>query len=272
MIDEEWDILVIFDSCRYDIFRDTYKEYFPNAKLTKATNKYITSTEDWLLNTFSNKDCSNIVYMCPIYSLREWIKNWPGEHKFFHHVIEVWRTHWNREMETVLPDDMMKLSINTIKEYDDKRIVIHFMQPHHPYMYWGGHKTKTDDLKPYLGDKKPVKKISYKRKFADFIEGICPHLFWRFTGRLNMLPEWNLGYIWYKHGRDGVVKGYTEDLKYILGCAKKIHNQFPNKKMVISADHGEELGDGKIHKIYRMNYKLQRPKTKQVLEVPWCEV
>ena len=271
MIDKDWDILVIFDSCRYDIFSEYYKEIFPEAKLSKRDNTPfgITSTQDWIDHTFSQKNCSDIVYVCPIYSLKDWIKDCSS--KFFK-VIEVWRTHWNREMETVLPDDMTGVAMDVIEKYKEKRIIIHYMQPHHPYLHWGGHKTKGDKLKPFLGDEKPVKHISYKRKLANIAEGICPHLFWRITGRLGKLPKWNLGYIWYMHGREGVIRGYTMDLLYIMECVNKIKMRFPDKKIVISADHGEELGDGRIHKIYRMNYKLQRPKTKQVLEVPWCEL
>ncbi|MCJ7571779.1 MAG: hypothetical protein MUO82_07880 [Candidatus Thermoplasmatota archaeon] len=36
IIDKEWDFLIIFNACRYDIFKDIYQNYFPSETLKMA--------------------------------------------------------------------------------------------------------------------------------------------------------------------------------------------------------------------------------------------
>lgn len=42
--------------------------------------------------------------------------------------------HWDRKTQTVLPEDMVKKAIEVHKKYPDKRLVIHFVKPHLPYI------------------------------------------------------------------------------------------------------------------------------------------
>lgn len=88
---------------------------------------------------------------------------------------------------------------------------------------------------------------------------------WRLGKKLGVEPQWMLAKIWYKYGREGIIKGYREDLKLALRHVKKLLARYPTKHFVITADHGERLGENG-------NYRHQGNRDKEVIEVPWLEV
>ena len=80
-----------------------------------------------------------------------------------------------------------------------------------------------------------------------------------------------------KYGKSGLIKAYRENLKMVLDYAAKLCARLPHKKIVITSDHGELLGEegayehpnGPIDKIFN-NLSLKRKKILQ--EVPWLSV
>jgi len=257
----KWDVLIVLDSCRYDIFKKVYREIFNNGKLEMILSDHV-ATDTWLMDAFSGWDCNDMVYMCPIFSLKKWVRNWTEQKYIFHHVEEVWDSNWDLNTGTVLAKDMTKESLRLMEKYKDKRFFIHYMQPHWPYLYYGGNVSRIG-LKPMA-----PRKTSLKRKLAYKAEKVSQEMFWRVAGRLGLLPKWDIGYLWYTKGREGILKGYTEDLKGAMKYVKQIMDKYPEKKFVITADHGEELGDSR-RKMYRYGPDGGRPKTQKVAEVPW---
>ncbi|PTD94209.1 hypothetical protein C9439_03940 [archaeon SCG-AAA382B04] len=59
LLDEEWDICIVLDACRYDVFKDLYKEYL-RGELEKRKSKG-SNTLSWLKNTFPKT--YNITYV-----------------------------------------------------------------------------------------------------------------------------------------------------------------------------------------------------------------
>ena len=58
---------------------------------------------------------------------------------------------------------------------------------------------------------------------------------------------------------------YIGNLRYVLHYVKEIEQQNPEKKIVITADHGECLGEnGK--------YGHKGKKGKEISDVPWLEI
>jgi len=48
--------------------------------------------------------------------------------------IPVYLNGWNDQLKTVPPENVYFASLEAIKKYNDKRFIIHFMQPHHPFL------------------------------------------------------------------------------------------------------------------------------------------
>jgi hypothetical protein len=142
IMDENWDNLIILDGCRLDVF----KEY---ADLPGETDSKISrgsSTVEFLRGNLSGESFSDTVYITanPQYYKHDFNSS-------FHYVENVWKEDgWDEEFGTVLPEAMKKYTLGANKEYPNKRIIAHFMQPHYPFVNSG-----FDDDKGHLtGDKK----------------------------------------------------------------------------------------------------------------------
>jgi hypothetical protein len=135
VVEEEWDNLIVLDSCRYDAFE---KVNFIPGKLEPKTSQG-TTTIQWLNQNFTDY-YDDIVYLSPVVWLKE------DNHKDFNyqrkrfesskhfHAVEMLHDNENgieRGKHSKLEDAVEK-SINFSKKYPNKRKIIHFSQPHLP--------------------------------------------------------------------------------------------------------------------------------------------
>ena len=80
-----------------------------------------------------------------------------------------------------------------------------------------------------------------------------------------------------KYGKSGLREAYRENLRIVLDYVAKLYMRFSEKKIIITADHGELLGEegayehpnGPIDKIFN-NLFSKRKKILQ--EIPWLKV
>jgi len=130
VVKEEWDNLIILDACRYDYFKDEYSKYL-KGRLNKK-NSLGGTTEEWLRKNFDKKN--DIVYI----SANPFINNLKRKGQFwssnFYKVVSLWNLAWDEELGTVKPERMVKEANKIIKKYPSKRKIIHFIQPHTPYI------------------------------------------------------------------------------------------------------------------------------------------
>lgn len=56
--------------------------------------------------------------------------------KHFYKIIDVWDSGWNDELGTVPPENVNRIALNIIKQFAhvQKRFIIHYLQPHFPYI------------------------------------------------------------------------------------------------------------------------------------------
>jgi len=56
----------------------------------------------------------------------------------FHNVLNVWLENgWDEEEDTVLPETMAARGLEMVEKYPNKRHIIHFIQPHYPFIRTG---------------------------------------------------------------------------------------------------------------------------------------
>lgn len=133
-----WDYLVILDACRYDYFEKLYKSYL-KGKLSKVESEG-TYTGEWLVKTFgdyypdityiSGTPCINGKGIPLNATTPEWNVYWKAtEH--FPKTVDVWNFAWSEEMKTVPPAGINEA---TILLDDDNKKIVHYMQPHEPYL------------------------------------------------------------------------------------------------------------------------------------------
>lgn len=122
---EDWNTLIILDACRYDLFKE-----FGCPKLDgKLEARWSTAscTPDWIETQIGSRRDDNsfkdVTYIAanPNFPMRYMVKK----------VEPVWNYGWDNEKLTVLPRIMFNAFL---KLKFEKRILLHFLQPHYPFL------------------------------------------------------------------------------------------------------------------------------------------
>ncbi|HEC65572.1 MAG TPA: hypothetical protein ENI23_09770 [bacterium] len=258
IVEEDWDNLIILDACRFDFFEKVYKDYLDGTlekRISKGSN-----TGEWLVKTFPDK--YDYVYISanpyinsrgiPLNKCRLEYKNYSWnavEH--FSKIIDVWDFGWSKEIKTVHPRNVNIAYLSNIYK---KKTIIHYMQPHYPYI---SYKKETFEVKGH----KYLTKIM-KKNYA-ILRKNAPLITQKIT---NLLRQPNtLKRICKKEGMEQLLYYYEENLRIVLKHISRIINDLDGKT-IITADHGEAFGEQGI---------WQHPPETYIpvlIEVPWLEV
>jgi len=127
VIDRDWDTLVILDSCTYDLFEDC-------SDLPGTLSKVVSpggATGEFLFSTLPDADLRDTVYVTASPGVR-----FVEDHRnvSLHAIDDVWKDRWDEAAGTVLPETMAERARLANERYPDKRLVVHFMQPHFPFV------------------------------------------------------------------------------------------------------------------------------------------
>ncbi|MBI1978611.1 MAG: hypothetical protein HYS62_00950 [Candidatus Aenigmarchaeota archaeon] len=129
VLEREWNNLIILDSCRYDIFErmNTIK-----GKLTKEISRG-SNTLEWIRGNFRGLKKTDIDYISASpYISEEVLAKEIGHNPF--NIIDVWNWGWDDSLKVVHPQTM----VDAVKSYyKGNRTVIHFLQPHQPFLNGG---------------------------------------------------------------------------------------------------------------------------------------
>lgn len=211
---EKWDYLIILDACRYDFFDELNT-------IDGVLEKRLSCDSDtinWMIKTWGcGRRFTDVVYISanPIvsnYICRKSIGYIP-----FYKIVEVFDFGWNEYLKTVPPDIVTRVALTWIKSSKTKRFVIHYIQPHHPYI------TRPD-----------LDEIGFQPVLAEV------------TGRVAMR-----GKTAYELAREGVISReelintYKENLRIVLSEVEKLVEKLDGR-IIISADHGEALGENGV--------------------------
>jgi hypothetical protein len=133
----EWDNLIVLDACRADAFErvvdtDRFDEYWSVVSAGSHSS-------EWTRRNFAGDEFGDIVYV----SANPHTSKLAGDS--FHDVVEMWNTAFDESAGTVLPDAMADAARDTADRHPDKRLVVHFMQPHGPFVGSDVPETAEDD-------------------------------------------------------------------------------------------------------------------------------
>jgi len=280
VMEKDWDNLIILDACRYDYFKKLYHPYL-KGDLTKAYSLG-SSTIEWCKNSFQEKR-DDVVYVSsnPFINSKVDVLNFKAL-DLFHAVINVWDWGWNKELGTVHPKTVNDV-VKKIKDYYfDKRLIIHYLQPHEPYLCYAGsigfpkpkphswafmsvfEMFKLDGLGPLNTLlSKLFDKLSKLSAGNARLTGVSP--LWKIREFLNLPATSPLEAVRRKVGDVGLRAAYADNLRFVLKYVAKIVKDLPGVTIVTS-DHGERLGEGKR---YSHPPGLFDP---LLIEIPWFKV
>ena len=214
LMDEDWDNCFLLDACRYDMFADLnpFEGRFEH-RISKAS-----STPGFLEANFSGKQHYDTVYVTanPMHAIDEWCDVTLDD--VFHATINVWETEWNTDVGTVPPQKMATAVREANKTYPNKRLLAHFIQPHHPFIGPTGEKISDSGMQ---GRKKAM---ASSDEVANHEEKV-----WEQLKRGNV-------------SKQRVWKAYRENLELTLPHIQTLLDNIDGKS-VITSDHGNLVAD-----------------------------
>lgn len=276
VMERNWDYLIVLDACRYDYFAKVYKDYF-EGELEKI-NSVGVATPEWCVNTFQEK-YEDVVYISANPHINSVTSIWDGKwaaKDHFHKVIDVWKWGWDDDLRTVHPREVNSAFIANKGKYPGKRFIIHYMQPHAPYLAYQPLVQFRQPIvdrnteKPLPFSVKIARKALFLGKRANLhlarTFGIHIRKFlWQIHELLGFQPVNRIDAVRREIGDLGLRKVYEKNLRIVLRYVTNLLSDLSGK-IFITSDHGEylgELGDyGHLSKLY----------DPILLEVPWFRI
>ena len=280
-LEEEWDYLIILDACRYDFFEKVYEDYF-EGELEKRKS-IGSSTPEWASKTFTG--AHDILYFSsnpfindvglPLNEI-EWGSSCGYEWNATEHIsniVDVWHEGWDDELGTVTPEKMNEVIRDHMDEVmESERTIIHYMQPHAPYITKGrGRKVeqirksfkeaKEDGVNQEPGLLSPVTD-RIRPKFEEIVENSSLAMKIGMWLELNPSSLLTLG----RNGtKETVEKYYEENLRLVMEQAQELAQELDGE-VIITSDHGEAFGE---QGVWEHHIETHIP---ALIEVPWLKV
>jgi hypothetical protein len=242
VMEADWDTLIILDGCRYDMFEEI------NEIKGELEHRYSrgSCTPDFIRENFLEGEFHDTVYVTanPMYCGPKF-EQYDIEERFYN-VIDVWQAAWDDELGTIKPKAVMEAAIKAFDDYPNKRHLVHFMQPH----------------RPFIGDKgkqiEAQKGMTTRNKIVNKNDSNEGERAWKLVdqNRVSVEQAW---------------EAYNENLEEVLPYAEKVVNHH-NGKRVISSDHGNLVDEPPFPLFQAWNGHPPRTWTDELVKVPWLVI
>jgi hypothetical protein len=225
VFDREWDALILLDSCRVDALRSVAGEYDFLGPV-ESTRSVGSTSHEWVAKTFTREHRAEIgrtgyvtangyLYMTadegrhpPSGGVAP--LGWPRwdvvDVDEFAFTDYVWRDGGEVDLSTVPPHAVTDRAVAAGRERDHERLVVHYMQPHGPFI---ADAVRDRELGPDPAD--------HVVSFREMIKGDTD--------------------------REVVRERYLANLRLVLDEVGLLLSNLDADRVVISADHGELLGE-----------------------------
>ena len=248
VLDLDWDVLIVLDSCRVDALRAIADEY-PFLDAIEELWSVGGHSGEWMAHTFDRRHdetLSTTAYLSAnphtksvfeddmnaedkhierLSRYGSWDVVSPGE---FGRIEHIWRHEVTNERGPggqtdgyTPPRHVTDRGIAVSRNYDFDNVILHYMQPHHPYVA----AAVTDGRELYEHEKEPWE---YMRKTGD---------------------------------RGTVLETYLDELRFVLDDVETLLNNLDADAVAITADHGEAFGE---HAVYEHHAGSLHPSVRRV--------
>jgi hypothetical protein len=194
--DEDWDNLIILDACRYD----EYTSLTPFDGPVQHRESRGPSSNQWVYGNMGGKQLHDTVYV----SGNRWYQLLQEKHGLnaaLHRYNDVERDAFDGYVPS--PEQTTNTALRFAENYPNKRLIVHYMQPH----------------KPYFGANRD------RFEFAEQED----------IGLRTAVTKYDID-------RETLREAYRDNLRIVLDHVQDLVESIPGKT-VISSDHGELLGE-----------------------------
>jgi hypothetical protein len=274
VMDEAWDYLIVLDACRFDSMEALSGRYI-RGDLSKRISAG-TSTPEWRDSNFPG--CyPDVVYVSSnpyINSMRP-VRGFLGS-EHFGKVYDVWSTDWDSKKGTVLPGAVSDRAVDAIRAHTGSRFVIHYLQPHAPYLGLDeaalGFPEPDVECGQILTGTSTGAEPAMKVALLKALTRICHkagffgiHPTWRLREMLHMAPASPMDAVRRSRGDAGLRAAYQANLGIVLAVVGELL-RYLRGRIVITSDHGELLGERGAYG------HIRGSRSPELLEVPWLVV
>lgn len=126
VMDEDWDTLILLDACRYDMF----EQRVPFDGQLESRISLGSTSEEFLRRNFEDGQFHDTVYVnANVYFPKVGL----DQDETFHAVIDL-LDEWDEDLEIAHPETVTNAAKRAHEQYPNKRIIVHYMQPHLPFI------------------------------------------------------------------------------------------------------------------------------------------
>lgn len=229
VMDRDWDTLVILNACRYDYFAD--HNWLPGDLESVVADGR--KSWEFMQNNFAGGEYHDTVYITanPFVDRLD-------DGTFYH--VDYLADEWNDEIGTIFPEDVRAAAVEANRKHQNKRLIVHFMQPHRPYLGETAEELRGRvDLKGYRNEGEGVQ-------------------IWGAAKQKDVTVE-------------EVRRAYGESLDIVLAEVEELLDELDGKT-VVTADHGEMLGERVFPFTTRVWGHSEGFNTRLLRTVPWLTV
>jgi hypothetical protein len=127
--EREWDVLVVLDACRADLLQSVAPDVDFLGEVSSVRSVGSSSSE-WLENTFGRRPETGRTAMV---TGNTWTDRYLTADRFAA-LDELWKYAWDDDLGTVPAAAVTDRAIALARDRDPDRLVVHYMQPHHPFV------------------------------------------------------------------------------------------------------------------------------------------
>jgi hypothetical protein len=230
IIREDWDTLILLDACRFDDFESANQlQGELSSRISRGVDSY-----EFISRNFVGRRLHDLVYV----TANPHVRLLNGNE--FHAVITDPIDQWDTDVGCVRPESVTAAAKDAHQQYPNKRIIVHYMQPHDPPLGPTGQilREKYQIAGPITNDSSK----DNNRVMKLVAKGVIPTSVAR--------------------------KAYRETLAMALEEVGSLA-EMVNGKVVISADHGEHFGEEPYKLLGPLYEHYRNPRTVELCKVPW---
>ncbi|RCU46448.1 hypothetical protein DU504_03465 [Haloplanus salinus] len=202
--DRDWDVLILLDCATIDMMAEVAGEY-PFVDNIGEHVSMGTCSDEWMRHTFTEEyrdEMDRTLHVTANTSSNRHLRD-----DQFLHLEEVWEDGWDEEQGTILAQEVTDRAIHFHRELDPDRTIIHYMQPHLPFV--------NNDIESNI-----VTPVGVQG------EGLT-------LGELH-----DEGY-----SRDTLWSASLDNLRYVLDDVELLLDSIDAQHVVLSSDHGQAFGE-----------------------------
>jgi hypothetical protein len=275
-LESEWDYCLVLDACRYDVFSEVYEEYLDGT--LEKRRSLGSSTPEWASKTlvgdldiayFSSNPFINSKGI-PLNELK-WGASCDYEWAATDHladVVDVWDEGWDDDLGTVPPESLAE-SFHRHSDIVERRerTVVHYMQPHAPYLGRGeGGKLTTirDGIKQqHDADSDGGVLSAVGDTVRPAVESVLDGS--SLAMKAGMMLELDTAQALSNGTRETAMEYHEENLRIALESVVDLLADLDGD-IVVTADHGEAFGEQGV-----WEHHIETP-IAPLIEVPWLEL